>query len=85
MKARDHFSWHEDDVVIEHVDALAVYINVSDDIVIRRESYDEDNVVAIPRGRVREVLTAIARVVGIEFNSEALKVAEQVEPSRGRR
>jgi hypothetical protein len=56
------FSWRDDDsVVIERVDALAVYSNPSGNIVIRQQDAmgGDDAIIVIPRSRLKDLVLAL--------------------------
>lgn len=60
----DNFNWNNNEsVVVEPMEAIAVYTNPKGDIVIRQQrGYpDEDVFVVIPRSRVEDVVTALGR------------------------
>jgi hypothetical protein len=61
----EDFSWYDsnDLIIIEQVDAIAVYSNPKGDIVIRQQDPidGEDPFVVIPRTRVNEVIAALKK------------------------
>ncbi len=61
----DKFNWLSDDsVVIQRVDAVAVYINERRDVVIRQENQmgDDDSVVIIPARMLGDLIDALQNV-----------------------
>lgn len=70
----DKFDWNDKDaVVVQRVDAIAVYQNEKGDIVIRQQDSmgGDDHYIIIPPDRVNDVLNAI--VVEYEAIQEATK------------
>ncbi|OWY35280.1 hypothetical protein [Herbaspirillum aquaticum] len=68
----DKFDWNDKDaVVVQRVDAIAVYQNEKGDIVIRQQDSmgEDDHYIVIPPDRVKDVLNAI--VVEYEAIQEA--------------
>ncbi|MDH2381188.1 hypothetical protein [Bradyrhizobium sp. CER78] len=63
----DNFSWADKDcVVVPSQDAIAVYANANNDLVIRRErtwDEDEDTFIVISRRYTRTVIEAMERVL----------------------
>jgi hypothetical protein len=63
----DDFSWSDKESVVVHPqDAIAVYANGNNDIVIRRErawNEEEDSFIVISRQHARTVVEAIERVL----------------------
>ena len=59
----DDFKWDEEDVVIQQVDAIAVYRNAHGDLVIRqRDSVSkDDSVIVVPMQRAKALRAAIKR------------------------
>ncbi|HJV74075.1 MAG TPA: hypothetical protein VJ654_07640 [Noviherbaspirillum sp.] len=60
------FSWKDtESVVIERVEATAVYTNPKGDIVIRQEDTmgGDDAVIIVPRSRVTELILALQNVL----------------------
>ena len=59
--AMSGFNWLDKGAIaIERVDAIAVYQNEDDNIVIRQQSYDnDDSVIIIPRSPVDDLIAAI--------------------------
>jgi hypothetical protein len=56
------FSWKDtESVVIEKVDAIAVYTNPKGDLVIRQEDPrgDDDAIIIVPKSRARDLIMAI--------------------------
>jgi hypothetical protein len=62
MTDSEKFTWDDDTVVIEQVDAIAVYTNPKGHIVIRQQGQygDDDAWIVVPRNRVPELLKAIS-------------------------
>jgi hypothetical protein len=64
MPDEAEFSWSDDEsVVIDRVDAIAVYTNAKGDLVIRQEHPlgDDDSTIIVPRRRVGELTVALKR------------------------
>ena len=65
----EKFNWSGEDpeVVIARQDAVAVYLNPDNDIVIRRQAdwpdEDEDAFIVIPRSAARRFIEAIERLL----------------------
>lgn len=60
----ENFSWIDCEcVVVEPVDAIAVYTNLKGNIVIRQQSAmgDDDPIVVVPRSRVADIIAALKR------------------------
>ena len=59
----DDFKWDDEDVVIQQVDAVAVYRNPHGDLVIRQRdtTSHEDSVVVLPMERAKALRAAIKR------------------------
>lgn len=57
------FSWRDSDsVIIEKVDAVAVYTNPRGDVVIRQDGgMDDDAIIVIPQSRLNELIIALQR------------------------
>lgn len=58
----DRFSWLSDEsVVIQRVDAIAVYTNERNEVVIRQENQvgDDDAIVIVPIRCVRDLIEAL--------------------------
>ena len=74
----DDFNWNNDEaVVIAPVDAVAVYTNAKDGIVIRQNGgMDEDNFVVIPRGSVEALITGLRREAAREGFEPMTKATE---------
>ena len=61
------FDWSSTDVVVETVDAVAVYTNPAGHIVIRQQGTspaDDDSFVIVPRRFVADVIAALQRELG---------------------
>ena len=70
----DKFDWNDKDaVVVQRVDAIAVYQNEKGDIVVRQQDSmgGDDHYIIIPPDRVNDVLNAL--VVEYEAIQEATK------------
>ena len=67
MSDSEEFSWNDESVIIEQVDAVAAYTNPKGDLVIRQQGYmgENDSVIVIPRSRVAELVSAISREAGL--------------------
>jgi len=62
MKEDKDFDCSEDKIVIQSVDAVAVYTNRTHDIIIRQlNSLGDDAIVIIPRDRVPDMIRALKR------------------------
>jgi hypothetical protein len=62
MSDGEEFSWSTEEVVVEAVEAIAVYKNSKGNIVIRQQrsrTGDEDAFVVVPRDKVSELIAAI--------------------------
>jgi hypothetical protein len=63
----DGFDWHDDaDILLKRQDAIALYTNNDNDIVIRRERQwdEEDDVhIVIPRSAVRRMIERLERLL----------------------
>jgi hypothetical protein len=61
----DDFKWDDEELVIQQVDAVAVYRNPHGDLVIRqRDSVShDDSVVVVPMERARALRAAIKREI----------------------
>jgi len=59
--AMSEFNWLDKSAIaIERVDAVAVYQNEYGNIVIRQQSYDDDDaVIIIPRSRLDDLILAL--------------------------
>ena len=60
------FSWKDtEDVIIDRVEAIAVYSNPKGNIVIRQESSigEDDAVIVVPKSRVRDLILALQNEV----------------------
>lgn len=59
----NEFSWTDkDSVVIEKVDAIAVYTNPRGDIVIRQEgNMEDDSIIVVPQSRLNDLISALRR------------------------
>jgi hypothetical protein len=71
------YDWENstDDLVFPAMAAVAVYLNVDGDLVIRqqRDQYeDEDSVVIIPRDRVPALIRKISGAAGLTQNHPRL-------------
>jgi hypothetical protein len=70
------FKWYGEDasesVVIQSVQAVAVYTNPHGEIVIRQQSsaQDDDHFIAIPRSQVKALLKAIREEAAKPFTPE---------------
>jgi hypothetical protein len=56
------FSWKDtQNIIIEHVDAVAVYSNPKGDIVIRQGNSmgEDDAVIIVPRSRAQDLIQAL--------------------------
>jgi hypothetical protein len=62
------FKWNDtESVVVKQQDAIAVYANPHDDVVIRRRqawNEDDDVFIVISQAQVRTVIAAMQRVLG---------------------
>ena len=74
----DDFKWDEEDVVIQQVDAVAVYRNPHGDLVIRQRvsASHDDSVVVVPMERAKALRAAIKREM------KAARVREPQSPEK---
>jgi hypothetical protein len=74
----DDFKWDDEDVVIQQVDAVAVYRNPHGDLVIRQRdtTSHDDSVVVVPLERAKALRAAIKREM------KAAKVKEAQGPEK---
>jgi hypothetical protein len=64
MFGESDFSWSDDLIVVQSVDAIAVYTNTVNDVVIRqRDCNYDDPFVVIPRARVGDVIAALKALI----------------------
>ena len=61
----NEFSWSDkESVVIEKVDAIAVYTSPRGDIVIRQEgNMEDDSIIVVPQLRLNDLISALRREV----------------------
>ncbi|MBI5190514.1 MAG: hypothetical protein HZA22_07550 [Nitrospirae bacterium] len=66
----EEWSWYgkeeENDIVVEPMDAIAVYANANRDIVIRQQQssgQEDDSIVIIPRMYAQAIIDAIGREI----------------------
>ena len=72
------FSWKEaeaeGDVVVRSVQAIAVYINGNNDVVIRQQKgeheHDQDSFVVLPKDRISALITQLKKVSKGEVKNE---------------
>jgi len=63
----EKFSWSDKDyVVIEPVDAVAIYQNPAGNIVIRQMGPmgEDDSIIVVPRSRLKDLITALQNELG---------------------
>lgn len=68
MEPKDDWQWDSEDVIVQHVGAIAVYLNPKDHIVIRQESLisgEKDDFVIFPPEHARTVAKAILKAAGL--------------------
>ena len=62
MTESHEFNWSDKDrVVVEKVDAIAVYQNPDGDVVIRQQAPmgDDDSVIVVPKSRLDDLILAL--------------------------
>ena len=68
------FDWTDaDDVIIPAVSAVAVYLNVDNDIVIRQNPYpwqDEDALIIIPKTHIRRLIDKLTQLAAHNTSTE---------------
>lgn len=68
MSDEEQFYWSRDEaVIIKPVQAIAVYRNGSDDIVIRQERHefqDDDPYVVVPQAQLSKLIDALRKELG---------------------
>jgi hypothetical protein len=67
------FNWNDrEDVVVQSVQAVAVYMNVNGEVVIRQEDPmgNEDAIIAVPRAQARALAKAITEAAKKDFNPQ---------------
>lgn len=62
MTESNEFKWTDkDSVVVERVDAIAVYQNPNGEVVIRQQDPmdDDDSVIVVPKSRLNDLILAL--------------------------
>ena len=74
----EEFDWSAPDVIaVKRQDAIAVYTNPNNDIVIREQRWPDDDIwIVISRRNVRSVIEAIERA----FRESSESIADSQQP-----